>query len=127
AALAIAAALVFGFFSYSAEQRLNELQVATAKQYDVPGGEILKNGARVYIVMHELPVLPAGHVYQAWTLAPGAKNVAPSVTFVPDSRGFVVVSLPQAAASVGAVAVSVEPSGGSLAPTTKPLFVRPLT
>jgi anti-sigma-K factor RskA len=126
-ALAVAAALVFGFFTYNAERRLNDLQIASAQQYPVPGGEILKNGARVYIVMHELPALPAGRVYQAWTLAPGAKSVAPSITFVPDARGFVVVSLPQSAASIGAVAVSVEPSGGSLTPTTKPLFVQPLT
>jgi anti-sigma-K factor RskA len=125
--LALAAAVVFGLFSYNADRRLNELQIAGAQQYQVPGGEIFKNGERVYLVMRTLPALPPGHVYQAWTLAPGAKSVAPSITFVPDSRGFVVVSLPQSAASIGAVAVSVEPSGGSLAPTTKPLFVQPLT
>jgi anti-sigma-K factor RskA len=66
-------------------------------------------------------------VYQAWTLAPGAKTVSPSLTFVPDRNGFVVVSLPQSVGDVSAVAVSVEPTGGSKAPTTKPLFVQPLT
>lgn len=124
AALAIAAAIVLGFFSLSAERRLNELQIAGAQQFNVPNGDILKNGDRVYLVMRTLPALPAGHVYQAWTLAPGAKSVAPSVTFVPDNRGFVVVSLPEASANVSAVAISVEPVGGSQAPTTTPLFVR---
>lgn len=46
---------------------------------------------------------------------------------MPDEHGFVVVSLPPAASDVSAVAVSVEPSGGSAAPTIKPLFVQPLT
>ncbi len=127
AALALAAAVVLGLFSLKAEQRLNDLQIASAQQYHVPGGEVFKNGERIYLVMRTLPALPAGHVYQAWTLAPGAKSVAPSVTFIPDNRGFVVVSLPQASANVSAVAISVEPAGGSQAPTTKPLFVQPLT
>ncbi len=127
AVLALAAAVVFGIFSLNAERRLNELQIAGAQQYRVPDGDVLKNGERVYLVMRTLPALPAGHVYQAWTLAPGAKSVAPSVTFVPDDRGFVVVSLPQASAKISAVAISVEPIGGSQAPTTKPLFVQPLT
>ncbi|MGA3038299.1 MAG: anti-sigma factor [Vulcanimicrobiaceae bacterium] len=124
AVLALAAAVVFGLFSLNAERRLNDLQIASAQQYQVPGGEILKNGERVYLVMRTLPALPAGHVYQAWTLAPGAKSVAPSVTFVPDSRGFVILSLPEASANVSAVAISVEPTGGSQSPTTTPLFVR---
>jgi len=127
AVLALAAAVVFGIFSLNAERRLNELQIAGAQQYQVPNGDILKNGERVYLVMRTLPALPSGRVYQAWTLAPGAKSVAPSVTFVPDDSGFVVVSLPQASAKIGAVAISVEPAGGSRAPTTKPLFVQPLT
>ena len=127
AVLALAAAIVLGLFSWNAERRLNDLQIAGALQYQVPGGDVFKNRERVYLVMRALPALPAGHVYQAWTLAPGAKNVAPSVTFVPDDRGFVVVSLPESSANISAVAISVEPSGGSRAPTTKPLFVQPLT
>ena len=139
--LALAAALVLAFVSIDASRRLNaaqtefaqdrtivaDLQAAGAQSYDVPEGQILKTADRIYIVMRSLPPPPKGRVYQAWTLAPGAKTVAPSVTFVPDSHGFVVVSLPEAAPSVAAVAVSVEPPGGSRAPTTKPTFVRPLT
>jgi anti-sigma-K factor RskA len=106
---------------------LNDLQIAGAQQYHVRDGDVFKNRERVYLVMRTLPALAAGHVYQAWTLAPGAKNVTPSVTFVPDNRGFVVVSLPESSANISAVAISVEPSGGSQAPTTKPLFVQPLT
>lgn len=127
AALAIAAAVALALFSASTERRLNDLQLAGAHVYRVSGGQIYKTSQRVYLVLRELPPLPADHVYQAWTLAPGAKTVAPSATFVPDEHGFVVVSLPEPAEQIGAVAVSVEPSGGSRTPTTKPLFVKPLT
>lgn len=127
AGLGLAAALVMGFFTWNADRRVNDLQVANAHVYRVPGGEVFRTPERVYLVMRSLPPLPANRVYQAWTLAPGAKTVAPSLTFVPDGHGFVVVSLPVASSDVSAVAISVEPSGGSRAPTTKPLFVQPLT
>jgi anti-sigma-K factor RskA len=125
--LALAAAIVLGLFWVNARNRLADLQLVGAHAYRVPDGEILKTPSRVYLVMRALPQLPPGRVYQAWTLAPGAKQVAPSQTFVPDARGFAVVSLPEQAAKIGAVAVSVEPAGGSRSPTTKPLFVKPLT
>lgn len=125
--LALAAAIVLALFSFSTERRLNELQLAGAHEYHVADGDIFKTPQRVYLVMRALPALPANRVYQAWTLAPGAKSVAPSITFVPDAQGFVVVSLPESATSVSAIAISVEPAGGSRAPTTKPLFIQPLT
>jgi hypothetical protein len=53
--------------------------------------------------------------------------VQPSVTFSPDRNGTAIVSLPVDAATIGGVAVNVEPAGGSTAPTTKPIFLRPLT
>ena len=127
AGFALAAALVMGFFTWNAERRVNDLQLASAQVYRVAAGEVYRTPQRVYLVMRSLPSLPANRVYQAWTLAPGAKTVAPSLTFVPDEHGFVVVSLPVPASDVSAVAVSVEPAGGSKAPTTKPLFVQPLT
>jgi anti-sigma-K factor RskA len=53
--------------------------------------------------------------------------MAPSVTFTPNSDGVAIVALPVDATRVGTVAVSVEPDGGSKAPTTTPTFVRPLS
>ncbi|MBV8151570.1 MAG: anti-sigma factor [Candidatus Eremiobacteraeota bacterium] len=138
---ALAAALIFAFFAVDAQRQLMqtrtqaradaqlvaELRAAGAQRYAVPGGEILKASDRVYLVMNALAAPPKGRVYQAWVLPPGAKAVSPSITFVPDAQGFVIVSLPESAATVAAVAISVEPPGGSRAPTTKPSFVRPLT
>jgi anti-sigma-K factor RskA len=82
---------------------------------------VLTHGDRLYLAMHGLPAPPRGRVYQAWTLAKGAKSVAPSVTFTPAGGGIAVVRLPEAATTIAAVAVSVEPEGGSKQPTTTPI------
>jgi anti-sigma-K factor RskA len=98
-----------------------------AQHFTVSSGEVIRHGGHVYFALSALPALPKGKVYQAWTLAKGAKNVAPSVTFVPAAGGVAIVALPENAADIAAVAVSVEPEGGSKTPTTKPTFVRPLS
>jgi anti-sigma-K factor RskA len=81
---------------------------------------------RIYVVAHGLPRLPAGKVYQMWTLAKGATKVAPSVTFVPDSAGDALVAVPADPATTAEAAISVEPAGGSQQPTTKPIAVIPI-
>jgi anti-sigma-K factor RskA len=106
-------------------RQVADLSAPDARRYPVPGGTVVVRGAHTYLVMSEMPALAAGHVFQAWTLAKSAKTVAPSVTFVP-AGGSTVVEIPDPPADLVAVAVSVEPDGGSVAPTTKPLFVRSL-
>lgn len=106
---------------------LADLLGTDAKRYDLSGGQIVTRGSRVYIAMRSLPQPPHGKVYQAWTLAKGAKKVAPSYTFVPDANGVAVVALPVDARSTAAVAISVEPEGGSKQPTSKPIAIVPLT
>jgi anti-sigma-K factor RskA len=97
------------------------------KRYEVTGGAVITRGSHVYLAMSTMPEPPKGQVYQAWTLAKGAKKVAPSVTFVPDAHGATVISLPIDARTTAAVAVSLEPDGGSKQPTTKPILLVPLT
>jgi hypothetical protein len=106
---------------------LADLFAANAKRYPVPDGEVVARGSHVYFALRALPALPKGKVYQAWTLAKGAKTVAPSVTFTPNASGSAVVQLPADAANLAAVALSVEPEGGSKAPTSKPAFIQPLS
>jgi anti-sigma-K factor RskA len=106
---------------------ISEIMSAESKHYEGTDGEVVTRGSRLYIAMHDLPALPAGKVYQAWTLPKGSKTMAPSVTFVPDARGVAIVSVPADARVTNVVAVSVEPEGGSKAPTTKPVLVVPLT
>jgi hypothetical protein len=103
-----------------------DLTSADAKRYPVPNGAVVARGGKIYLAMHDMPTPPKGKVYQAWTLPKGSKTMAPSVTFVPDPHGVAVFALPQDARATAAVAISVEPDGGSKAPTTKPVAVAAL-
>ncbi|HTA38925.1 MAG TPA: anti-sigma factor [Candidatus Acidoferrales bacterium] len=105
---------------------ISEIMSADSKRFTGNLGEVIANGSKLYVAMHDLPAAPRGKVYQAWTLAKGAKDMAPSLTFVPDSRGVAIVALPVDARLTDTVAVSVEPEGGSKAPTSKPVLVVPL-
>jgi anti-sigma-K factor RskA len=101
-------------------QVLADLSAPDVQRYAFAGGEVVTRGERLYLAMRNLPALPAGRTYQAWTLPKGALRVAPSVTFEP-AGGVAVLRLPQRATTIAAVAVSVEPAGGSQQPTTKPI------
>jgi hypothetical protein len=108
-------------------ERLALLTAPGSKYFSVPGGEVVTGRGRVIIALQHAPALPPGKVFQAWTLRRGAKTVAPSVTFAPDPNGVTVIELPEAAADLAAVAVTIEPAGGSKVPTTTPAFVRKLS
>ncbi|GAC1444095.1 MAG: anti-sigma factor [Vulcanimicrobiaceae bacterium] len=109
------------------DARVAKIVAPGSRHFSVNAGEVVASGNRVILALRNLPKLPAGKTYQAWTLARGAKAVAPSVTFATDATGVALVELPEDAAHLAAVAVSVEPTGGSKAPTSKPTFVRALT
>lgn len=109
------------------DARLSQIVAPGSKHFPIAGGEVIASGGRIFMVMRDLPALPEGKVYQAWTLARGAKAVAPSITFAPSAGGVALIELPQSAGDLAAVAVSVEPTGGSKAPTSKPNFVRALS
>ena len=109
------------------DARVAKMVAPGSKHFPVAAGEVVASGDRVVIALRDLPKLPAGKVYQAWTLTTGAKAVAPSITFRPDAAGVAVIELPEHASHLAAVAVSVEPTGGSKAPTSKPAFVRALS
>jgi hypothetical protein len=113
--------------STAREARLADVIAPGSKHFSVPQGEVVTSGGRVYLALRGLPAPPPGKVYQAWTLRRGAKAVAPSITFNPDPSGITLVELPEPASNLAAVALSVEPAGGSEAPTSTPAFVRPLT
>ncbi|GAC1306647.1 MAG: anti-sigma factor [Vulcanimicrobiaceae bacterium] len=109
------------------DARVAQLVAPGSKHFGVAGGEVVASGHRVLVALRDLPALPKGKVYQAWTLAKGTKTVAPSVTFSPAAGGVTIVDVPGDAAKLQAVAVTVEPAGGSRKPTSKPRFMRPLS
>ncbi|MBC5799167.1 MAG: anti-sigma factor [Candidatus Eremiobacteraeota bacterium] len=98
-----------------------------AKRYAIHNGVVIAHDGRLYVALHQLPPPPDGKVYQTWTLANGKKTMTPGGTFVPNRDGIAFIELAVSAYDVAAVAVSVEPAGGSRAPTSKPTFVRKLT
>jgi anti-sigma factor RsiW len=109
------------------ERRLALAAAPGSKRFPVANGEVIESNGHVLIALSGFPAAPSGKVYQAWTLARGAKAVAPSVTFTTDATGHALVELPDSRANLVAVAVSAEPPGGSKAPTSKPNFIRTLS
>ncbi len=103
-----------------------DLMDESAQRTDIPGGQIVRIRDRLYIAMHDMPQPPHGKVYQAWTQPKGGKALQPSLTFLPDAHGVAVVALPVAVKDTAMLEITVEPEGGSKAPTTKPLVVEQL-
>ncbi len=74
----------------------------------------------------QLPQLAANRTFQLW-LIPAAGAPQSAGVFRPNVAGdFVNVRTTPIGAGIQAVAVSVEPNGGSTAPTTTPILVVPL-
>lgn len=81
--------------------------------------EALLNGVR-------LAPMPEGRAYQLWFMQ-GGKPV-PSITFAPAARGAITrmgIKLPSGP-PISAAAITVEPEGGSLQPTSPILLMGPL-
>jgi anti-sigma-K factor RskA len=115
--------LVAGLGAVVVEQNHTIAELAGARRVAFAQGDVLVARDRLYVAVHGLPALPPGKVYQTWTLTKGAKTMTPAVTFTPDERGSALVTIPADADTTVATAISVEPTGGSLQPTTKPVAV----
>ncbi len=115
-------------------RQTNVLRAADVVSYALigqPGAPDGVVGARAYVTQQRglvftaesLPALPAGKIYQLWVIV-DAKAVSAGL-FSPDAAGRVhtVLATPNIAAMPGAVAVTIEPAGGMLQPTTPPILV----
>lgn len=109
-----------------ATQEATIADLAGAKRYAFGAGTLLVHGPNLYVALPKLAAPPKGKVYQAWTLPKGSKRMAPSITFTPSGPNETVIRLPESASGVTAVAVSVEPEGGSQQPTSKPIAIAAL-
>lgn len=101
------------------------LRAADAKStsLDFPGGAhatVTHSDSldKAVIVTTDMPAPPAGRVYQLWLDQPGRGMVSAGV--MPVAADQTVVLEGDAASALGA-GITVEPEGGSTAPTTKPI------
>jgi anti-sigma-K factor RskA len=81
-------------------------------------GAVVRKGGSGKLVLVDLPEAAAGHTYEAWLIG-SDKVPVPAGTF--SGGKAVVVPLDGDAAGSKTVAITVEQSGGSQAPTTKPV------
>ena len=98
---------------------LADLMDDDAQRFEITGGQVVRVRNHLYITMHDLAQPPRGRVYEAWTMPKTGTALQPALTFVPDS-------LPVDAKDVAAVEITLEPDGGSKAPTSKPLVLEQL-
>jgi len=95
---------------------------------DAPHGQVFvsRSGGVVFLGSH-LPELASGKTFQLW-LVPGKGNPQSAGIFTTNAQGISVDVLAKSinSAEFAAVAVSVEPNGGSPQPTSTPILVVPL-
>lgn len=78
-------------------------------------------GYAMTVQVEHLSQLPPGKVYQLWSIEPGAKP-APGPTFNVGRDGKANIEMRAAPEKGLVIAVTVEPAGGSTAPTTTPFL-----
>lgn len=83
------------------------------------------SGARAELIVTHLPPPPGGRIYQVW-LAHRAGTPVPGTPFTVSSRGTADLGLAGWAPGVTRVLVTIEPAGGSPAPTSPPVIVASL-
>jgi anti-sigma-K factor RskA len=145
AGAAAVAALAFGLGSWNAQRSQHSLvvtpadevtQVVTAADAEMsslamtgaPGSKVIvaPSMGQAVIMAEDLPMPAQGMVYQAWVMdRSGAKHGME--TFVPDAEGAVEAMVHGDFADATRLEVTVEPLGGSDAPTSPPVGVATLT
>jgi anti-sigma-K factor RskA len=95
-------------------------------QASVGSAQLRVAGGRGELIVDHLPTAPPDRIYELW-LQHGARTPAPSTLFGVTSRGTADIGMPGVLAGVTRVLVTVEPQGGSPAPTTRAVIVARLT
>ena len=96
-------------------------------QASTGSAELRIAGGRGDLIVHRLPQLPAGRIYEMWVQRGSAPPVPTGTLFGVTSSGAASVGVPGSLSGVSAVLVTQEPAGGTPAPTTAPVVVAPVT
>lgn len=132
-----ATTLVFQRQAADADARANTLSAAIAASLDPNSSTASLRGSGVaasaagfaafpptgtgYLVMRGLPSVPAGKTYEAWFLA--GTTPYPSVLLTVGADGLAIVKDLTIVPGADAMALTIEPAGGSQAPTSAPIVV----
>ena len=134
---AVAVLAVVGLLVWNASLRgenedlRGELQ--TRQTYELHGsgpaqdvqGEVVELGdGRAVLVAENLPTTPEDKVYETWLLRDGVPE--PAGLFEPRAGGVAAAPIEGSLEGADAVAVTLEPSGGSSMPTSDPLLTADL-
>jgi anti-sigma-K factor RskA len=121
AAVAACVAIGLGIWNVSLHNRLSNPQaLQTVPVAGTPGSLVVGSNGSAALVLYRLDSAPAGKTYQAWVIN-GKK--APVAAGLFRGGGTTFVPLASKVRTGSVVAVTVEPAGGSDAPTTKPFVV----
>lgn len=107
--------------------RINQaLRSPNSKVIELAGQEVAPSAmANIYwdtngnqwVVAANLPLAPAGKVYQLWFVTADAKINAGLIKTNESGHAFTVVDVPKNLANLAAAAITLEPEGGSAQPT----------
>ena len=133
AAAAVLALVTIGMFAWNAslqeENQTLQGELQGQQTYALEGtgaaqevqGEVVRLGdERAVLVAEDLPSLPEGETYETWILREDVPE--PAGLFEPDDTGVAAAPIEGSIEGADAVAVTVEPSGGSSSPTSDPLM-----
>ena len=133
AAAAVLALVTIGMFAWNAslqeENRALQGQLQGQRTYALEGtgtaqevqGEVVRLGdERAILVAEDLPDPPEGETYETWILREDVPE--PAGLFEPNDAGVAAAPIEGSIEGADAVAVTVEPLGGSSSPTSDPLM-----
>jgi len=108
-----------------AEKDLRVIHLKAADTVKGPGIQFFWNEKHRSGVAHafRLPPAPANHAYQLWAIVDGRATSVKVFNSDPDGHALVEsLTLPATSRGATAIYVTVEPDGGSTAPTTEPFL-----
>jgi anti-sigma-K factor RskA len=133
AAAAVLALVAVGMFAWNAslqeENQALQGELQGQRTYALEGtgaaqevrGEVVRLGdERGVLVAEDLPSPPEGETYEAWIFRDDIPE--PAGLFEPNETGNAAAPIEGSIEGADAVAVTVEPSGGSSSPTSDPLI-----
>jgi anti-sigma-K factor RskA len=123
-AVAAAIALLGGLAGYGLAPKSPQLSTVTYRSGNQQLTVVyVKGQTRALAIGSNLPSLEGGKVYELWYQPTKGADMVPAGTFVPKNGA--VAAPVRLGSSFVAIAMSVEPPGGSPQPTTTPIFVKP--